>query len=157
MQHKRFRIPAIFRFFISRQVIVTATALVALLLTLAVPFAVRPAYAATTWTVTGLGDSGGPCSGTNCTTLRAAMTAAMSDSGDTIIFSVSGTIILNAALPNVFKALTISGLGQNVTISGNNSVGVFSTTSGGTLTLQNITVTKANNSRGVEWTTNLAH
>jgi CSLREA domain-containing protein len=66
-----------------------------------------------------------------------------SSTDDTITFSVSGTIVLGSQLPAIVSGqgkLTIDGVGQSITISGNNSVRVFEVNSGGDLTLQNLTV-----------------
>ena len=49
------------------------------------------------------------------TTLRDAITAANATAGaDTIAFSVTGTILLESALPNLSDDVTISGPGANV-------------------------------------------
>src|SRR5207244_66504 len=104
-------------------------ALVALALT-AMP---SPAAEAASLVVNTLADelnSNGNCS------LREAITAANTNvavdvcsagsatAGDTITFSVSGTIVLGAMLPAIadVAGLTINGAGQSVTISGNNAV-----------------------------------
>ena len=59
---------------------------------------------------------------------------------DTITFSVSGTITLSSALPTIGDAagLTIDGVGQTVTISGNNAVRVLY--AGDTLILNQVTI-----------------
>lgn len=62
---------------------------------------------------------------------------------DTILFSVSGTITLGSTLPNIVSgqgALTINGSGQNITISGNDSVRVLAVNNGATLTLRSLTI-----------------
>jgi hypothetical protein len=59
--------------------------ILAVLLVASLPWT-EPARAATTWVVTGTGDSGGSCAGSNCTTLRAALAAVAS--GDTITFNI---------------------------------------------------------------------
>jgi len=101
---------------------------------------VRTAHA-TGWVVNTLGDAtNGSCAST-CT-LRDAMTLAAS--GDTITFSVSGTIMLGSTLPTVSKVLTIDGTGQSVTISGNNSVQIIVVNSGGTLSLNAMTLSNGN-------------
>lgn len=80
---------------------------------------------AATYTVTTLGDAAGTCAGVNpnfsCTTLRAAIDEANVTTGvaDTIVFSASGTITLDSALPDVTDTLTING-GNAVTIAGGN-------------------------------------
>src|SRR5271156_2052110 len=68
-------------------------------------------------TVTNTNDSG---SGS----LRAAITAHAS--GDTIEFSVSGTIKLLSELPAIADTLTIDGSGQTVTVSGNSAYQIIS-------------------------------
>ncbi|MDW8392441.1 MAG: CSLREA domain-containing protein, partial [Oscillochloridaceae bacterium] len=96
--------------------------------------AVRPAYAAG-YVVNLLDDT---IANDNFCTLREAIQEANngadtdcagspSNGDDTITFSVSGTITLTTTLPNIVSgqgALTIDGTGQNVTISGKNSVQV---------------------------------
>lgn len=65
-----------------------------------------------------------------------------SAAGDTVTFSVSGTITLGSQLPAIVSgqgALTING-GGNITVSGNNSVRVIQVNSGADLTLQNLTI-----------------
>ncbi len=85
--------------------------------------------------------------------LREAITAANNNSSsdtcvagssgttDTITFSVSGIITLSAQLPAIVSssALVIDG-GENIEISGNNSVRVFYIDSGADVTLQNIII-----------------
>ncbi len=76
-------------------------------------------------------------------TLRAAITEAnASRANDTILFAVSGTIVLLATLPEVPDATTagtleINGSGQ-VTVSGNDRVRILSVGYSGNLTLRNI-------------------
>ncbi len=108
----------------------------------------RPARAAG-WVVNTLTDAtNGNCT-TTCT-LRDAMSLAAS--GDTITFSVSGTITLGSTLPNVTTTLTIDGTGQTVTISGNNAVGMFTVDypngSNGNLTLNALTVANGKSANG---------
>jgi hypothetical protein len=62
---------------------------------------------------------------------------------DIINFSVSGTIVLNAALPYIQSALTVDGSGQSITISGNNAALVFAAT-GEALTLRYLTIINGN-------------
>src|SRR5215471_3824234 len=55
----------------------------------------------------------GVCDGTNCT-LREAINAANATAGaDTITFSVTGTILLESALPDLADDVTIGGPGAN--------------------------------------------
>lgn len=90
---------------------------------------------AATFTVTNLLDSG---SGS----LRQAILDANGASGeDTITFSVSGTITLASALPPVTDSTTIQGPGTNLlTVSGNNSVKVFTFDTGTTSTISGLTI-----------------
>src|SRR5262245_38028309 len=74
------------------------------------------------WVVNTLSDAANGSCSTTCT-LRDAI--ALSASGDTITFSVSGTIALGSSLPeignflnNIFKTLTIDGTGRQVTLDG---------------------------------------
>lgn len=71
---------------------------------------------------------------------------------DTITFSVSGTIVLGATLPNIVDAATAGALtidgGGNITISGNNAVRVMIINSGADLTLQNLTIVKGSGFAG---------
>ena len=91
---------------------------------------------ADSFTVSSLNDSG-------VGSLRQAMLDADGSAGaDTIDFSVSGTIVLASALPDIeVDELTIDGSGQSVTISGDNAVRPFSVDTGASLTLENLTVT----------------
>ncbi|HYC00566.1 MAG TPA: choice-of-anchor Q domain-containing protein [Candidatus Limnocylindrales bacterium] len=81
----------------------------------------------------------GTCSKLDCT-LREAMNAANKLAGGIIRFSVSGTITLQDELPTVAADMTIDGEGQNVTISGNDAVRVFSVDQDTTLSLSRLTV-----------------
>ncbi len=96
---------------------------------------------AATITVTNTNDSG-PGS------LRQAITDANGSGSSTISFSVSGTITLLSALPAISNTgvLTIEGAGQDVTISGNSSVSVFTVAAEHSLALNNLTI--ANGSGG---------
>src|SRR5437868_14267832 len=89
--------------------------------------------------VTDPGDTGGP------NQLRAKLTAALSGGG-TVTFNVmTPTIVLtNGVLPTITANITIDG-GNVITISGNNSSPAIRIFSGGTLTLNNLTVTRCNN------------
>ena len=59
--------------------------------------------------------------------------------GGTVEFSCSGTIALTSTI-TISTDTTIDGTGQAVTISGNNSVGVFKVNSGVTLTLNQLII-----------------
>lgn len=75
--------------------------------------------------------------------MRAKITAAQSSGGGTITFNVgSATIVLTGGiLPTVTSNITIDG-GNVVTVSGNNATPAFQMSSGVTLTLTNLTITK---------------
>jgi CSLREA domain-containing protein len=69
-----------------------------------------------------------------------------SNANDTITFNLSGTITLGSTLPNIVSGqgtLTIDGSGQNITVSGNNTVRVMIVDSGADLTLRNLTIANA--------------
>ena len=89
------------------------------------------ALAATSYTVTTLSDTAGSCSGSNCTTLRAAIVAANSSAGNSITFAeLSGTITLNSGLPAITQSMTITGPGVGVlTVSGNNTYQILNISS----------------------------
>jgi hypothetical protein len=59
--------------------------------------------------------------------------------GSNVTFSVSGTIVITSPLV-IASDTTLDGTGQNVTISGNNSVGIFTVNPGVRLTLINLTI-----------------
>jgi len=88
--------------------------------------------AATTYNVGTLEDTTGTCEGSSCSTLRAAIMAAIGSAGNTIsLTGLSGTITLTSALPNITQSVTITGPGSNtLTISGNNAYQVFYIQSG---------------------------
>jgi CSLREA domain-containing protein len=99
--------------------------------------------------------------GATVCSLRDAITAAntettvngCADSGsafDTIEFSVSGTITLGSALPEITSPtnLTINGTGENVTVDGAGAYLVFDVASGATLTLNAITVAHGGSALG---------
>jgi predicted outer membrane repeat protein len=99
--------------------------------------------------VTDKGDTGGTCPGATCT-LRQAIAAAQGSGGGTITFNIgTATIVLTSGagpiLPTITSDITIDG-GNVVTISGNNATPAFQITSGATLTLKNLTITKCLNS-----------
>ena len=74
--------------------------------------------------------------------LRAALAG-----GGTVTFSCSGTIALSAEI-TIAADTTLDGSGQSVTLSGNNSVRVFTVSSGVTLTLNELTVANGSASYG---------
>src|SRR2546426_3705248 len=90
---------------------------------------------AATFTVTTTADSG-PGS------LHQAILDANATNGeDTITFTVNGTITLASALPPITDNTTISGPGTNLlTISGNNSVKVFTLNAGTTNTISGLSI-----------------
>jgi hypothetical protein len=98
-----------------------------------------PAAVAATITVNSLADgaaNAANCPGTNCR-LRDAIAKAVA--GDTINISVTGTITLNSGVLLINKNLTITGPGAaQLTVSGNNTTQVFSTTS--TVSMSGLTV-----------------
>lgn len=94
-----------------------------------------------TYTVNILGDPGDGTCGIGTCTLRDAILAANANVGaDTIVFSVSGTIILSSALPNISEDLTMDGRGQTVVINGGNLYQVLIINSGKTATLNTLTI-----------------
>ncbi len=101
--------------------------------------ATAPAAPMATITVTSLGDgtaNAANCPGANCR-LRDAIAKAVD--GDTIGFSVTGTITLNSGNLTISQNLTINGPGAaQLTISGNNTSRVFSITS--VVSLSGITI-----------------
>jgi hypothetical protein len=105
-----------------------------------VPKAVAAAPLATL-TVTSTGDGAANvanCPGANCR-LRDAIAKALA--GDTINFSVTGTIALTAGELVINKNLTINGPGANLlTISGNNASRVLYINSNVTATLDQLTI-----------------
>jgi hypothetical protein len=93
-----------------------------------------------TYTVNDLGDTGAGSGTTG--DLRYCMTQANAAGGaDTINFSVTGTITLTSALPNISDSLTINGPGVDLlTVSGNNTVRLFTTSSVASATFSNLTI-----------------
>src|SRR5947209_14949340 len=66
---------------------------------------------------------------------------------DTISFSVTSTITLSSALPDITTDMTISGPGASqLTVSGQNSVRVFNVTAAGTVNISGLTVSNGNSS-----------
>ncbi len=78
------------------------------------------------------------CDETNLTTAIAG-----GGGGGSVTFTCSGTITLTSRI-TISKDTTIDGTGQNVTISGNNSVPVFLVNSGVNATLNSLTITNGN-------------
>ena len=79
-------------------------------------------------------NAGGPVSICDETHLRAALAG-----GGTVTFSCSGTITLTAEI-TIAADTTIDGSGQDVTISGNNAVQVFTVNTGVTLNLNEVSI-----------------
>jgi len=89
-----------------------------------------------TITVTNTNDSG-------ANSLRAAITTANADTGDTINITATGTITLLTALPAIAADMTISGPGaSSLTVSGSNSttVGTIFTINSGTVSISGLTI-----------------
>lgn len=88
--------------------------------------------------------SSGSCASTY--TLCDAIT--LTASGDTITFSVSGTLTLNSSLPAIAKTLIIDGSGQSVAINGNFSHQLMSVSASGVLSLNALTLENGFGSSG---------
>jgi CSLREA domain-containing protein len=100
--------------------------------------------APTTYIVNYLADSGDGTCDASCT-LRDAIIAANANPGaDTITFSVSGTILLGSALPNISDDLIIDGTGNSVFISGGNNNQILVINSGKTVSLNMLTIQDGN-------------
>ncbi|HMX24411.1 MAG TPA: Ig-like domain repeat protein [Blastocatellia bacterium] len=97
--------------------------------------------------VTSLGDgaaNAANCPGASCR-LRDAIAKAAA--GDTINFSVTGTITLTNGQLDITKNLTIDGPGAaQLTISGDSTSRVFFMTSGNTVLIQDVTIANGNSS-----------
>ena len=133
-------------------------ALILVILGLLVGLSAAP-VAAASLTVNSLTD-GAPADDGSCT-MREAIIAANTDTAsgamvgecaagsgaDVISFSVSGTITLGAALPNITSDLSIPG-GGAITVSGANNFRVFFVASG-TVTLSGLTITQGHATSGV--------
>ncbi|MGB7188695.1 MAG: choice-of-anchor Q domain-containing protein, partial [Acidobacteriaceae bacterium] len=107
-----------------------------------------------TLTVNTLADSNdGACDSTTCS-LRDAIVLANLDTGDTIQFSVAGTITLTSALPGIAQSMTIQGPATGgVTVSGGNSTAVGTifaiTSSSATVSITGLTIANGNSPDGV--------
>ena len=104
----------------------------------------RSAQAAT-YVVNSIADTDdGTCDSTSCT-LREAINAANANSGaDTISFTVTGTILLGSALPDLSDDVAISGPGANVLAIKRDAVAgfrIFTISSGKTVTISGLTIT----------------
>ena len=98
--------------------------------------------AAATDVVNKLADTNdGSCDTTDCSLREAIANAA---EGDTITFSVSGTISLGSQLNVTQNDLTVDASGQTIVISGQNSHRVFSYTGSGTFEIINLIVQEGN-------------
>jgi CSLREA domain-containing protein len=128
-----------------RAVTLLLAAVMASLLLLLVGPGLPPAHAATTITVNSKDDPGSSgCDPTECT-LREAIDAAAAATGDTINFSPTlngSTIYLDSLYGtlDITNDLTIDGGNNAITISGNQSTGVFCVCAGAQLALKNLTV-----------------
>lgn len=74
-----------------------------------------PAAQAATFTVTGFGDAGGGCTGTDCTTIRDALAAAAQTSEPDVISLPAGAYTLSAAPLTIASEVTLSGAGARTT------------------------------------------
>jgi hypothetical protein len=130
----------------SRPILAVLLALTLLILAVS-PWAGQPALAAG-FTVANLNDAGAG------SLRQAILDANASPVADTISFAPAtngGTIVLASALPDLANsgALTIAGNGAaNTTVSGNNSVRVFSVASGAVVSISGITITGGNPAGG---------
>jgi hypothetical protein len=97
-------------------------------------------------TVNDTGDAG-PGNCTSTCTLRDAITVAAP--GDTISFSVTGTITLTAGQLSISKNLTVNGpVAGNLTVSGNNTSSIFNVSASSVVTISNLTITGGNAGTG---------
>ena len=111
----------------------TAIMTVAAVLMLAL-FSASPALA-TTRTVTNTDDSGAG------SLRQAILDADTANTGDTIMFSVTGTITLTSGVLEIQHSLTITGPGaSSLAISGNGSSRVFMVDSGATVSISGLTI-----------------
>ena len=113
-----------------------------MIMALAPVFLSYPVRASTTWVVNSLGDVAlGTCSHGWCS-IRDAI--ALASSGDTITFSVTGTINLNNGVLKIEKDLTINGPGAGIlSINGTGYHQVFQVLDAD-LTLTGLTITHGN-------------
>lgn len=97
---------------------------------------VAPRVYAANQVVSDCGDNGG------ANQLRAKLTAAQSSGGGTITFTCGPNVTLNGTLlPIITTNITLNG-GNTITLSGNNASQIFYVGGAGTLTLNNLTITK---------------
>ncbi len=73
---------------------------------------------------------------------------AVGSGDDTIVFTLSGTITLGSALPEIKNTLTIDGAGRKITISGFGKYQVLAVDVGATLNLDDLTIAQGNSSTG---------
>ncbi len=75
---------------------------------------------------------------------------ASNDPGNTITFSITGTITLSSALPALNKPVAITGptSGTGMTVDGGNAVGVFVVNGGVTASIANLTIANGNTGDG---------
>ncbi|MBY0527249.1 MAG: hypothetical protein K2R98_27890 [Gemmataceae bacterium] len=95
------------------------------------------------YTVNSLADTG--AGGSFNGDLRYALANAVS--GDTIDFSVSGTISLTSALPTISQDITITGPG-GLTVDGGGSFGIFAINAGATVSISGLRIANASAAAG---------
>jgi hypothetical protein len=111
-----------------------------------------PSVSAANIAVTSLAD--GAANAANCpatanTTCRLRDAIAKAAAGDSINFTVNGTIILNSGELVISKNLTINGPGANLlTVSGNGVSRVFRIASGFTVAISGLTIANGNTTLG---------
>jgi predicted outer membrane repeat protein len=107
--------------------------------------------AQTTWTVTGIGDSGGACTGNSCATLRSAIAAAQN--GATIQFGngLTGTILLTSPLA-ISKSINITGpaTAPGITVDGNLTYQIFQVGSFASVNISNLTIAHGSSISSIE-------
>ncbi|MGE3466345.1 MAG: CSLREA domain-containing protein, partial [Pyrinomonadaceae bacterium] len=101
---------------------------------------------ADTLTVNSLADTNdGTCNAANCTLREAINRVNAGFGGDTINFSVNGTITLTSGQLVVGKNVTINGPGASMlTVSGNNASRIFSISNGVAANISGLTLTNGN-------------